>query len=208
LARGDKKGLTPADTDLWDKVSATIRPMPVSKTKRVSGPRRLSKDLLAHSTGQGSAPVLRAAGDMPGKPSPVLRPAPSSSYDLLTASDHPLQAASPRMRHVKLAPLDPKEIRRVRRGHIEIDATLDLHGMTLAKAYSRLCQFTSEAQRRQHRWLLVVTGKGAAGRGVIRENFPLWLAEAPLNQMVVGYHAAQPAHGGGGAFYVRLRRSS
>ena len=199
----DKKGLTPADTDLWGRVSATIRPISPAKTKRVVPQHRTLKSSLSQTKSQN-------------RPSNVSEPlSPMANAGLLNGNEIPkapypnmVPTASKRTRHVTLAALDQKEVRRVRRGHIEIDATLDLHGMTLANAYHRLCQFTAEAQRRQYRWLLVITGKGTAGRGVIRENFPLWLNDAPLNQMVVGYHVAQPAHGGGGAFYVRLRRPS
>ena len=201
MAGRDKKGLTPADTDLWGRVSATIRPISPAKTKRVVSQRRTLKAGFSITKNQSQLPDVKEP--LPSKPS--TGPLKGNEFQN-TPFPNPASAVSKRARDVTLAALDQKEVRRVRRGHIEIDATLDLHGMTLVNAYHRLCQFTAEAQRRQYRWLLVITGKGTAGRGVIRENFPSWLNDAPLNQMVVGYHVAQPAHGGGGAFYVRLRR--
>ncbi len=49
--------------------------------------------------------------------------------------------------------------------------------------------------------------RGGAGTGVLREQFPRWLNEAGLRPLVLGFAAAQPKDGGGGAFYVYLRKA-
>ena len=55
--------------------------------------------------------------------------------------------------------------------------------------------------------VLIITGKGARGGGVIRREFPEWITSPPLSGLVIAYCQAQPKDGGAGAFYVNLRRS-
>lgn len=112
-----------------------------------------------------------------------------------------------------LAPLEPKVRRRLNRG-AEVDARIDLHGLTQANAHRRLHLFIVEAQARGHSLVLVITGKGdgervLAGlseRGVLRRAVPLWLGEPALRPYVVGFETAARHHGGDGALYVRIRR--
>ena len=49
---------------------------------------------------------------------------------------------------------------RVARGKEEIDARLDLHGLTQAQAHSALLHFMHNAHARDARLVLVITGKG------------------------------------------------
>jgi DNA-nicking Smr family endonuclease len=58
----------------------------------------------------------------------------------------------------------------------------------------------------KHQHVLVITGKGTAGKGVIRQALPNWLDEAPLSEQVVAYHTAKPKDGGTGAWYLKLRQ--
>lgn len=104
--------------------------------------------------------------------------------------------------------------RALSRGRRAPEAKLDLHGMTLAAAERAVARFLEEAVALDLRVVLVVTGKGLRSdgdrivSGRIRAEFPSWL-ERPVNRMRVrGLKPAHPRHGGGGAFYVLLRRSS
>ncbi|MFI4936493.1 MAG: Smr/MutS family protein [Caulobacterales bacterium] len=56
------------------------------------------------------------------------------------------------------------------------------------------------------RSVLVITGKGALGDGVLRRHAPDWLAEPPLREHVAGISEAHRRHGGDGALYVALKR--
>jgi DNA-nicking Smr family endonuclease len=100
------------------------------------------------------------------------------------------------------------------RGKLVPQASLDLHGMTLAAAERAVSQFLDRAATQDLRIVLIVTGKGLrlqGGRmvgGRIRAEFPGWLNRADLRQHVRGVRPAHPRHGGGGAFYVLLRRRS
>jgi DNA-nicking Smr family endonuclease len=96
--------------------------------------------------------------------------------------------------------------KRVRRGRVEIGATLDLHGHTLATARAALARFLFAAQARGDRTVIVVTGMGRGGEGVLRRALPEWLAERDLRALTAGYAQAHRSHGGGGAFYVFLKR--
>jgi DNA-nicking Smr family endonuclease len=72
--------------------------------------------------------------------------------------------------------------------------------------------------------VLVITGKGESQfarhtlhgathfntperRGKLRRMVPDWLHEPEFRALVSGFQPAHPKHGGGGAFYVKLRRA-
>jgi len=111
-----------------------------------------------------------------------------------------------------LAVIDRRTKQRLARGTAEVDARLDLHGMTQSAAHSRLESFLRSAQARGLGLVLVITGKGREGqpfgeaRGVLRRQVPLWLELPELRSCVVGFSEAGPGHGGAGALYVRVRK--
>lgn len=113
---------------------------------------------------------------------------------------------------VSLAPkpdlLDQSTTRKISKGKISIDSKIDLHGMTQAEAYSRLYRFTEMAYATGRRTILVITGKGVKGEGILRTMVPRWLSEPSFRLMVSAYNEAHISHGGGGALYVRIRRKS
>jgi len=97
---------------------------------------------------------------------------------------------------------------RLRRGRLAIDATLDLHGLVYESAAREVTAFVMRAHERGLRTLLIVTGKGsrAGGEGLLRQSLPRWLNGPELRSRVLAFSAAQPRHGGGGAFYVLLKK--
>lgn len=104
------------------------------------------------------------------------------------------------------APQNRAAEKRVRRGRLEIGATIDLHGHTQASAHAAVTRFLLAAAARGDRTLIVVTGLGRRGEGVLRRKLPDWLAEPGLRSLVSGYAPAHRNHGGTGAFYVFLKR--
>jgi DNA-nicking Smr family endonuclease len=119
----------------------------------------------------------------------------------------PARAAPP-----PLSPLGRRMKQRVARGKECIDAQLDLHGLTQAKAHSALLRFLRTAHARDARLVLVITGKGGRGdmhgeRGVLKRQVPHWLSLPEFRDLVVGFEDAHLTHGGEGALYVRVRRS-
>ncbi len=109
-----------------------------------------------------------------------------------------------------LAPLGRRERSQLSRGRKDIDARLDLHGMTQARAHRALLNFLHHAQDNGMSFVLVITGKGKTGadseRGVLRRQVPHWLSLPELRGLVVGFEEAHIGHGGEGALYVRVRR--
>jgi len=107
-----------------------------------------------------------------------------------------------------LAPLGRRMRRNVARGKHEIDARLDLHGLTQGEAHAALLRFLREASAREAKLVLVITGKGSreGERGVLKRQVPQWLALPEFRAFVVGFEEAGVRHGGEGALYVRLRR--
>ena len=106
---------------------------------------------------------------------------------------------------------------RLRRGLLEPDAKLNLHGMTEAAAYRALGKFLIGARQRGNRLILVVTGKGnprkeesaswmASPHGVLKQMVPRWLKEPELAALIASTRPAHVRHGGGGALYVYLRK--
>jgi DNA-nicking Smr family endonuclease len=102
--------------------------------------------------------------------------------------------------------LDGSTERKLTRGLLAIDATLDLHGMTQTQAHNALDRFVGRQLGTPARVLLIVTGKGKTGDGVLKRLMPEWLMAGPYASRVLKIVSAARNHGGGGAFYVMLRR--
>ena len=72
-----------------------------------------------------------------------------------------------------------------------------------------LCHWKSPLKMRGARGLravLVITGQGRMGGGVIRSAFAEWMHSPALRGVVSGFTIAHQKHGGNGAFYVTLKR--
>ena len=96
--------------------------------------------------------------------------------------------------------------RKVRRGQLEIAARLDLHGHTQDTAQSALRRFLHASHARGHRTVIVITGVGRGGEGILKRRFTDWIAAPDLRAIVSGFAPAHRTHGGAGAFYVFLKR--
>jgi DNA-nicking Smr family endonuclease len=111
--------------------------------------------------------------------------------------------------------MDRRRFEKLRRGKVEPEARLDLHGMTSERAHGALTAFILAAHASGLRLVLVITGKGRPGeadapaphrQGILRHHVPHWLAAPPLVGRVLQVAPAHQRHGGGGAYYVYLRR--
>ena len=104
------------------------------------------------------------------------------------------------------ANVDPNLHRRLARGREALAARIDLHGLTQDAAHAALTGFVRRAVDDGWRAILVITGRGVGGDGVLRRRAPDWLAEPPLREHVAGVSEAHRRHGGEGALYVALKR--
>ncbi len=105
-------------------------------------------------------------------------------------------------------PADRSREKKVRRGKLAIAASFDLHGHNQASAARALPDFLARQQAAEARCVLVITGKGRDGQGILRRNFLTWLDSAAARKLISGYSESHPRHGGAGAFYVFLRRAA
>ena len=148
-------------------------------------------------------------------PAPARPESASESDETPKAGPQPGQPARRRqgggqtpLRVGELAGVDRRTAERLRRGRLPIEAKLDLHGMTRADAHTALAGFVQRCAGRGNRCVLVITGKGGpSGEGVLRNDLPRWLNEPPVRACVVACTPARQRHGGGGAFYLLLRRN-
>lgn len=111
-----------------------------------------------------------------------------------------------------LTVLGRRERSQLSRGRREIDARLDLHGMTQERAHRALATFLQRASYDGMSFVLIITGKGRTGtldseRGILRRQVPIWLGLPEFRALVVGFEEAHIGHGGAGALYVRVRRA-
>jgi DNA-nicking Smr family endonuclease len=169
----------------------------VSKQKReLSADERRLWRRVAESV-KSRRPSAREAGSIekPGKQTPPAGPAKSAS-----------PPATPRSNASPSPPQNRANEKRVRRGKLDVDAMLDLHGHTQDGARAALGRFLHAAQRRGDRTVVVITGLGRSGEGVLKRRLPEWLGETDLAALVSGYAPTHRAHGGGGAFYVFVKR--
>jgi DNA-nicking Smr family endonuclease len=111
--------------------------------------------------------------------------------------------------------MDRRNFQRLLKGQLEIDATLDLHGLTADQARLQLQTFIQNANRIGNRLLLIITGKGNSKSvdefnrpraGVLKSGVRDWLGTSPLSGKILQVTQAHGKHGGGGAYYVYLRR--
>jgi DNA-nicking Smr family endonuclease len=105
--------------------------------------------------------------------------------------------------------LDPRVVRRLRRGDFSWQAHVDLHGMTAEPARAAVERFLTSSARTGHRCVLIVHGRGHNSKDhtpVLKERLKSWLAQGSLARIVLAFTSARPCDGGAGALYVLLRR--
>ena len=107
----------------------------------------------------------------------------------------------------KVNAMDGGSFRKLFQGRQKIEARLDLHGMWLSDAQIAVRDFVELSHDTGKRCVLIITGKGGiTGQGKIKAEFPKWLNDSDIRKYVLSFTSARPEHGGGGAFYVYLRK--
>ena len=194
-----RKPLVP-DPELWDAVKAEIKPLARRKKAASADVKLPPKKSLA--------PIVK-------KPKPALLAQSAMPKPELPKKQNP----SP-----PLTGLDRRTSQKLTRGKVEIEARLDLHGHTVELARVELRRFLADCRQQGLRTVLVITGKGESPfsrhtlhskdawhaperAGRIRRSVTDWFEEAEFRSHISGFQPAHPRHGGGGAFYVRLRRN-
>ena len=182
----DPTGRDDDDRILWEKVTQSVRrmnPQPTFQTPKQrgghkTGPQKTSFTARSQfvQTGQAKAKTL------PDKKMPAdFRLGETSGIDRTSA-------------------------RRMQRGQAFIEDRLDLHGLSQEQAQKEVKAFIGNAVQKNFRHVLIITGKGRDGHGILREKVPEWLKDAPLCYHLNAISYAQPKDGGTGALYIRLKR--
>lgn len=104
----------------------------------------------------------------------------------------------------KHASVANKILRKLRKGQYNVDAILDLHGMTVEKAKTALDRFLHQCLHEGMRVVLIIHGKGHHSQmPILKNKLNHWLRTIDV---VLAFCSALPSHGSGGATYVLLKR--
>ena len=236
-----RASLSAEDAELWDWVTHDVDPVYGKPRVRIRGAAvqaAASRNAAAtDQTAEQSQPdrdqiaeqwqrywALQDGSPIAKQPS---KRAATVELHQLKSGPTPASRQPPAPEPVRPVLLERRKSRRIARGAEEIEARLDLHGLTQDEAYRSLSIFLRRCHTDGARTVIVITGKGGAGgparndrgagsydggdretreRGVLRRLMPLWLDSDSLRPIVIGFSAAHLRHGGGGALYVMLRR--
>ena len=190
-----RRHLSPEEADLWRSVARTARPLHSQPLHLPEPPQAPEPPPMAHAKPRLSPFVLGEKHRSPEK-----RELAPTLPELLGQAPLRMDAGT----HAKMT-----------RGKLQPEARIDLHGLTLAEAHPELIRFILNAHSAGLRLVLVITGKGKRREdtgpipqrmGALRHQVPHWLHLPPLGPVVLQVSEAHLKHGGGGAYYVYLRR--
>ncbi len=201
--------LTSEEAQLWARVMATVRPM---RTVAVRIPERTPP------LPPPPKPIIGPNGKIvPAPPAPMGRVKPLVRTVVTSFASRPgakpTAAPRPATKPITANTLDGGWDKRLTRGVVSPDSSIDLHGHTLASAHALLDVGLGRAIARGDRVLLLVTGKPPRpeserphARGAIRSAVADWLAGSRHADSIAAVRGAHPRHGGQGALYIVLRR--
>jgi DNA-nicking Smr family endonuclease len=192
-----RRDLSPDEAKLWRRVANSTKAYKaLAKTVAPVAPAPMEPTpTIALAPELPHVALKRAKAARALKTPPVLKPAVKklSVRPVVDASGH----------------------KKVRRGKLDIDARIDLHGMRQIEAQTALAGVIARTRADQGRCVLVVTGKGrpvdpgedfiTPQPGVIRRRLPEWLSGPGIREHVSGFAQANAKDGGSGAFYVLLK---
>lgn len=175
---------------MWRRIAATVTPL----ERRVAIPRSSPEQVVPAPP----SPIEPQAKRLPVR---ISNPAPAK------------REPPPRMPDDKLG-LDSSWERKIARGGLDPDFSLDLHGSGLDQAYVRLMHGMAQARAMGARVVLVVTGKPrpteaadrGTARGAIRAKIVDWLGASDHAGSIAAIRGAHKRHGGQGALYVVLKK--
>ncbi|MEZ5926271.1 MAG: Smr/MutS family protein [Hyphomicrobiaceae bacterium] len=187
--------LTTEDEALWRAVTETIKPIAKRIAPVTREPRAPTATISAKALATSAAPVRPSSPPVSASRKTPPRPPAATTFEV-------------------------KRAKRLRRGVLDIEARIDLHGMRQAEAHRALRHFLMSSQARGLKHVKVITGKGRGEDsdarhfelhpperpGILKRMVPVWLGEPDLAAVVVSFTSAGRQHGGEGALYVHLRR--
>ena len=107
----------------------------------------------------------------------------------------------------------------LKRGKINIDRRIDLHGYGLVEAHEKFISEVKKNYNKNKRCLLIITGQGVHKKnqneqdtnpklfyGKIKNSIINWINEDNVKKYIITYQDAGFEHGGDGALFVYLRK--
>ena len=179
-----KKELSQEDAEVWSKYSKGLKRLPNSETSERSIKYKSSKKIFSAQSSR--EPVIHS--------NQTEKSSSTKMGDILGA------------KHI-----DKKKLRDLKRGRIQPEAILDLHGLKRFEAQEKVQSFVENSIQKKLRLILIITGKGKRSihdvdTGVLRKEFPKWVSSLPSANKILGIIQASVFHGGSGAFYVYMRK--
>ncbi|MBM08903.1 MAG: hypothetical protein CMF69_04900 [Magnetovibrio sp.] len=172
--------LSTAENTLWSAITATVKPLDGRNDK------------ISFASQSSKASGFRLKKSPTNKK--LLNPEPENN---------------PALHHGAAPGLDRRTRVRLRRGQVNIEARLDLHGFGKSLAFDELRGFLERAYIAEKKSVLVITGKGlrrGGEVGVLRQAVPKWLNTSLMRQWIYAFDYAAPRDGGEGALYILMRR--
>jgi DNA-nicking Smr family endonuclease len=182
--RNDKK-LTDDDRILWGKVARSTRALPG---------RMQAIDEFEAALHREQEEASEKAKPKPARP-PVASEPPAAVPKKPAGHHH--------------QPLERPVKKKLAKGRLQLEARIDLHGLSQAEAHALLLGFVLSAHSRGLRHVLVITGKGSSmgSDGALKRAVPMWFSKPDFRHLISSYETSAQNHGGEGALYVRLARS-
>jgi DNA-nicking Smr family endonuclease len=189
--------LAPEERALWGRVMETVKPL----------------HNVAVVAAQESLPKLNNRHPREGGgPSPDVS-VPTKHVDKADAQVMDRRLRGGDETNILGSNLDSTWDRRIHKGGIIPDISVDLHETTLSGAYARLDRTLEQAIHQKLRVVLLVTGHARAhdrasgqGRGAIAAVVRDWLAASRHSGAISAVRQAHPRHGAAGALYIVLKR--
>lgn len=166
------------------------------------------EDLLTFEAAiKGTKPLVKKARITP--PAPEIKPvyrAPIYDTDSIKLNDSydVDDVAGEEFVSFKQDSIPNKTLRKLRKGQYNVDAILDLHGMSVEEAKCTVETFLQQCINEGIRVALIIHGKGSHSRAPILKNkLNHWLRKV---NVVLAFCSAAPTHGSRGAIYVLFKR--
>lgn len=223
MQRPRKRSLfTAEDLMLWQSIARSATPLPghslldeAAIAALIAGETDPVADLVSRETAGAPRSTAQEIRPKPAPRTPVILDetfqigalGPSSPGPALTMPNVKGKRQLPTLAKGHSPGVDHRTAQRFKRGRMEIDGRIDLHGMGQEVAHAALIRFISSSASAGLRCVLVITGQGDRGQGVLKRMVPRWLNDETLRPMVLSFSQAQVEHGGYGALYVLLRRN-
>lgn len=148
--------------------------------KEIKNVKKIKKDIVTYL-----APVKKF--------NTIDRPKPNKPF-LMETNNHEINI------------IDQNIIKKIKKSHMPIDYTIDLHGLTQIQARNLLVDAVTKCFAKSYRVILIITGKGQNDEGILKKKFPEWINEHDIKPMIAGFSLSSQIHGGNGAYYLLLKK--